>query len=195
MALPLPKLPIGIHSFPKLIGGGYAYVDKTEAIHRLITDGVAWFLSRPRRSGKSLLVSTLKAIFEGQRALFEGRGLLGRIMTGQCIWLFIWICPWPWPPPEPLTNSDRAASLLDHLITRLSKEKGKVVVLVDEYDKPILDWITDALNHSSPSLNSVLPNPPFVAPAFAGNHVSRIIVRPVRFPSPRAPHRPMEQDR
>jgi hypothetical protein len=66
------KLPIGIQDFPSLIAENYLYVDKTEYYHRLITKGKYYFLSRPRRFGKSLLISTLKAIFEGKRELFEG---------------------------------------------------------------------------------------------------------------------------
>jgi hypothetical protein len=68
----MKKLPIGIQAFDKLIEGGYIYVDKTEIIHRLVTTGATYFLSRPRRFGKSLLLNTLKSLFEGQQALFSG---------------------------------------------------------------------------------------------------------------------------
>ena len=65
------RLPIGIQDFPKIREGGYHYVDKTASIHRIInSSGTAFFLSRPRRFGKSLLCSTLGAIFEGRRELF-----------------------------------------------------------------------------------------------------------------------------
>nr|VFK08577.1 MAG: Predicted AAA-ATPase [Candidatus Kentron sp. LPFa]VFK25152.1 MAG: Predicted AAA-ATPase [Candidatus Kentron sp. LPFa] len=67
----LKKLPIGIQDFEELRQGNYVYVDKTKLIHHLITNGVAWFLSRPRRFGKSLLISTLAAIFQGRRDLFD----------------------------------------------------------------------------------------------------------------------------
>ena len=66
------KLSIGVQSFKNLIEEDYIYVDKTEIIHRLVTQGKAYFLSRPRRFGKSLLVSTLKELFSGNKALFEG---------------------------------------------------------------------------------------------------------------------------
>lgn len=68
----LRKLPTGIQNFEDLRTGGYIYIDKTMYIHRLITQGKPYFLSRPRRFGKSLLLSTMKAYFEGKRELFEG---------------------------------------------------------------------------------------------------------------------------
>lgn len=66
------KYPIGIQSFEDLRREGYLYVDKTALIYRLVTTGKPYFLSRPRRFGKSLLLSTLKAYFEGKKELFEG---------------------------------------------------------------------------------------------------------------------------
>jgi hypothetical protein len=68
----MKTLPIGIQSFVKLRTNECLYVDKTKDIHRLITAGTSYFLSRPRRFGKSLLVSTIEEIFKGNRALFEG---------------------------------------------------------------------------------------------------------------------------
>jgi Predicted AAA-ATPase len=68
----MKKLPIGIQTFEIMINGGYVYVDKTEHIYRIITEARYYFLSRPRRFGKSLLVSTLKEIFSGNKQLFEG---------------------------------------------------------------------------------------------------------------------------
>jgi len=65
------KYPVGIQSFEKLRKEGYWYVDKTPLIYKMITEGCPYFLSRPRRFGKSLLVSTLQAVFEGRRDLFE----------------------------------------------------------------------------------------------------------------------------
>lgn len=66
------KYPIGIQSFEKLREGGYLYVDKTELLFRLVDAGQYYFLSRPRRFGKSLMISTLEAIFQGKRHLFKG---------------------------------------------------------------------------------------------------------------------------
>ena len=64
--------PIGIQNFEKIREDGYVYVDKTALIHRLVTTGVYYFLSRPRRFGKSLLMSTMEAYFKGKKDLFKG---------------------------------------------------------------------------------------------------------------------------
>ncbi len=71
----LPKYPIGIQTFSEIIEGDYIYVDKTEYVAQLTLQGKYYFLSRPRRFGKSLLLSTLHAYFEGRRELFEGLAL------------------------------------------------------------------------------------------------------------------------
>ena len=67
--------PIGIQNFEKLRKDGYVYVDKTAWVHRLVTTGSYYFLSRPRRFGKSLLISTLEAYFLGKRELFKGMAI------------------------------------------------------------------------------------------------------------------------
>jgi len=66
------KLPIGIQNLREMREEGYYYVDKTEFAHRLIREGKYYFLSRPRRFGKSLFLDTLKEIFEGNEGLFAG---------------------------------------------------------------------------------------------------------------------------
>jgi len=66
------KLPIGIQTFAQIAGEGYYYVDKTPFAHRLIESGKYYFLSRPRRFGKSLFLDTLKELFEGNEPLFRG---------------------------------------------------------------------------------------------------------------------------
>ncbi len=66
----MKKLPVGIQTFSELIRENYVYVDKTEDIFRMIDSGKYYFLSRPRRFGKSLLLSTLKSLFLGDRDLF-----------------------------------------------------------------------------------------------------------------------------
>ncbi len=68
----LAKLPLGIQDFGELITGGYTYVDKTQLIYKILTQGKPYFLSRPRRFGKSLLISTFEALFLGKRELFKG---------------------------------------------------------------------------------------------------------------------------
>lgn len=67
----MKKLPIGISDFKELINGNYIYVDKTEYIYKLINSGKYYFLSRSRRFGKSLLISTIRYLFEGQKDLFK----------------------------------------------------------------------------------------------------------------------------
>ena len=66
------KYPIGIQTFSNIIEEGYVYVDKTALVYKLANDGKYYFLSRPRRFGKSLLLTTLKSYFEGRKELFEG---------------------------------------------------------------------------------------------------------------------------
>ena len=65
------KYPVGIQSFETIRKDGYLYIDKTALVYKMITEGKPYFLSRPRRFGKSLLISTLQAVFEGRRDLFE----------------------------------------------------------------------------------------------------------------------------
>ncbi len=71
------KLPIGIQDFENLRTGAYLYVDKTEYIYNLVHTGKPYFLSRPRRFGKSLLLSALRAYFEGKKELFSGLAIEG----------------------------------------------------------------------------------------------------------------------
>lgn len=71
------KYPVGIQSFENIVRDGYCYVDKTALVHQLVTSGQYYFLSRPRRFGKSLLVSTLEAYFLGKKELFRGLAMEG----------------------------------------------------------------------------------------------------------------------
>src|SRR5689334_4616184 len=71
-ALMTRKYPIGLQSFREIRGGGFVYVDKTENIYQLVETGKYYFLSRPRRFGKSLLVDTIEELFKGNKELFEG---------------------------------------------------------------------------------------------------------------------------
>ena len=67
----MKKLPIGIQSFSKMIEGGFVYLDKTELIYKLANTEACYFLSRPRRFGKSLTLSTLHAYFDGRKDLIQ----------------------------------------------------------------------------------------------------------------------------
>lgn len=87
------KYPVGIQSFEKLRMEGYLYIDKTPLIYKIITEGCPYFLSRPRRFGKSLLISTLQAVFEGRRELFEAFTTKQGIEQPQ---LFIARSDWNW---------------------------------------------------------------------------------------------------
>ncbi len=87
------KYPVGIQSFEKLRQEGYLYIDKTPLIYKMITEGCPYFLSRPRRFGKSLLISTLQAVFEGRRELFETFTTDDGIEQPQ---LFIATTDWRW---------------------------------------------------------------------------------------------------
>jgi hypothetical protein len=84
-------LPIGIQSFEKLRESDCLYIDKTEDIFRLITSGSVYFLSRPRRFGKSLLISTMEALFKGKKELFEG------------LWIYD---KWDWTRQYPVIRID-----------------------------------------------------------------------------------------
>jgi len=68
----MKKLSLGISTFSKIIENGYIYVDKTQSIYEMVNTGEVYFLSRPRRFGKSLLVSTLEELFKGNKELFKG---------------------------------------------------------------------------------------------------------------------------
>ncbi|MDR0415294.1 MAG: AAA family ATPase, partial [Prevotellaceae bacterium] len=161
----MKNLPIGIQSFEKLRESDFLYVDKTREIYEIVTSGSVYFLSRPRRFGKSLLVSTLEAIFKGKQELFEGLYIHDR---------------WDWSQQHPVIRVDW--TLIDHstpdtmksslcrylneiakdyqvtlpsqsapdcfreLIRALHIQTGKkVVVLIDEYDKPVTSHLFDTM--------------------------------------------------
>jgi len=153
------KLPIGIQTFRKIIEEGFLYVDKTKQICELLNSGNYFFISRPRRFGKSLTLSTIREIYSGSRELFEG----------------LWIeNQWDWNNIHPVvhiqfneigyaTNGlenalnselERIATHYDialtaesydqkfrELLRKLAEARGKVVVLIDEYDKPLIDYL------------------------------------------------------
>lgn len=85
------KYPIGIQSFEQIIEDGYVYLDKTALVYDLVTNGKIYFLSRPRRFGKSLLVSTLKCYFEGKKELLKGLPSTSWRRNGSNILCFIFL--------------------------------------------------------------------------------------------------------
>ena len=157
------KLPIGIQTFEKIREGNYAYIDKTEIALKLVSEGDYYFLSRPRRFGKSLFLDTLKDLFESKKNLFEGLAIHDQ---------------WDWSVTSPVIRISFGAGVHDNvdaldttiqqilggnakrlgltchdtddvkyqfaqLLEAACEKHGKVVILVDEYDKPILDNISD----------------------------------------------------
>ena len=162
------KYPVGIQSFEKMRTDGYVYVDKTRLIHKMITGGCPYFLSRPRRFGKSLLVSTLEAVFQGRRELFEAFTTEDGIDQPQ---LFIATTSWRWEKypvlrfdfSKDLTDIKSLEITIDSMLAEYEQQYGiipqkvessmrmdklirtahaqtgrRVVVLVDEYDKQML---------------------------------------------------------
>ena len=133
------KYPIGIQSFDQLREDGYVYVDKTDLVYSLVTGGKIYFLGRPRRFGKSLLVSTLEHYFLGHKELFKGLAIdftipgilekkIGRYLS---MWEELYGSHPAWQ-----TIGDRFA----YVLQQAHRQTGRrCVVLVDEYDKPILD--------------------------------------------------------
>ncbi len=152
--------PIGIQTFSKLIEGGFTYVDKTQFIAQLVKEGQYIFLSRPRRFGKSLLLSTLETYFEGRRELFKGLAIDNMDMdwTPRPV-LYFDFNTGTYDLPEGLLNrlvfsikkyedkygvtptiENDLALRFEFLINEIHNRTGKkVIILVDEYDKPLLD--------------------------------------------------------
>ncbi|MBF0211588.1 MAG: ATP-binding protein [Desulfamplus sp.] len=160
----MKKLPLGIQNFDKLRKDNYLYIDKTEYALKLINEGTYYFLSRPRRFGKSLFLDTLKCLFEGTKQLFDG--------------LYVYE-KWDWNIKYPVIKISFGAGIAKDtkklteminfnlresetangveafdksnygtyfnslIISCYDKYKTPVVILIDEYDKPILDNLTD----------------------------------------------------
>ncbi len=151
------KLPISISTFSNLINGNYIYVDKTQYIYRIVNQGGAFFLSRPRRFGKSLLVSTLKEIFLGNKELFKDCWIYDKIAWETYTVLhmdFSEVFSQATGIYQALTDmlhrqarenavqieGNSIPGLFLDLIQKLSKNKP-IVILIDEYDKPITDYL------------------------------------------------------
>lgn len=153
--------PIGIQNFEKIRKNGYLYIDKTALIYQMVKTGSYYFLSRPRRFGKSLLISTLEAYFQGKKELFEGLAMekLEKDWFTYPI-LHIDLNTEKYDTPESLENKlnntlskweeiygkrpteTSLAMRFEGIIERAcEKEEQRVVILVDEYDKPMLQAI------------------------------------------------------
>lgn len=157
------KYPIGIQDFEKLRTKGYSYVDKSRFVYKLATEGEYYFLSRPRRFGKSLFLSTLEAYFQGKKELFEGLAIYDletdwkkypifhidlntanfrekdSLYTVLNDYLTTWECKYG-------TRESEATLALRFkgVIARAAEKEGcGVVILIDEYDKPILQNLRD----------------------------------------------------
>ncbi|WP_455635876.1 ATP-binding protein [Parabacteroides sp.] len=155
--------PIGIQNFEKIRKDGYLYIDKTALIYQLANTGSYYFLSRPRRFGKSLLLSTLEAYFQGKKELFEGLAMekLEKEWKEHPI-LHLDLNVEKYDREEALLNilvrhlnqwedlwgrDERDRTIYDRFIRviRLAYEKTgqRVVILIDEYDKPLLQNLHD----------------------------------------------------
>ena len=160
------KLPLGLQDFRGIISDGYKYVDKTRYIHEMATSGKYFFLSRPRRFGKSITISTLHELFSGSHELFQG----------------LWIeDKWDWKKKHPILRisftaigfqslglraaldqelrliakqhaiqleTQGLASLFRELIATLAAQGARTVVLIDEYDAPIIHYLGTNLDQA-----------------------------------------------
>ena len=155
------KYPIGIQSFDRIIEEGYLYIDKTDMIYNLTHEGSIYFLSRPRRFGKSLLVSTLKNYFLGRKELFKGLKIDAmekdwkvypvfhidfnstNFTIQRALWQKLNGLLYDWEKQYEVERLEEGLDLGDRFIRILKaaheKTGRRAVVLVDEYDKPVLD--------------------------------------------------------
>ncbi|MDE6523623.1 MAG: AAA family ATPase [Muribaculaceae bacterium] len=158
------RYPIGIQTFSKIISGRYIYVDKTEIVYRLANKYEYVFLSRPRRFGKSLLMSTLESYFKGEKELFKGLAIekLEKDWISYPVFRFD-LSPSNYGDPSkligmienslkiiaydyslPLEGSDNSVRFINLIKKAYEKYGQKVVILIDEYDKPMLDCLHDS---------------------------------------------------
>lgn len=169
------KYPIGIQSFDRIRQEGYVYVDKTALIYDLVSNGTIYFLSRPRRFGKSLLISTLKHYFLGHKELFEGLA----IDAQEKEWIVYPVFHMDFNGGNFTKQGELAKTLTDYVgeweqifgsnerettlgarfkgvIRRAHEQTGqRVVVLIDEYDKPILDVLDTEVSFVDESGNRI----------------------------------------
>ena len=155
--------PIGIQNFEDLRRSGYVYVDKTRLIHRLTSTGKYYFLSRPRRFGKSLLVSTMEAYFKGKKELFEGLALEqlekdwteypvlhldlngSKYMNPGDLDDILNMHIERWESEYGVTTRYKTLSVRFQAVIEAAYEKTgrQVIILIDEYDKPIVNNIAN----------------------------------------------------
>ena len=161
------KLPVGIQGFEKLITDNFLYVDKTKYIFNLVHNNVPYFLSRPRRFGKSLLLSAMKAYWEGKKELFSGLDIERLESGNEDAWkqypVFYFdfngdnysetpiedildgmLCDWEaiyGDDYKTRTLGDRFQKILEMAALQTGR---RCVVLIDEYDKPLLDTAGNA---------------------------------------------------
>jgi hypothetical protein len=166
---PPQKYPLGIQTFSEIREQNYLYLDKTALIYDLISTGKVYFLSRPRRFGKSLLISTLESLFLGQKSLFDGLAIASLdydfkaypvikleftkvfAQDAEDLKKYIFTATSQYAKRYDITlESDSFEMRFDELVCKLhEKTAAKVVLLIDEYDKPILS------NLNKPALTEV----------------------------------------
>lgn len=157
------KYPIGIQDFEDLQRNGYAYVDKTNFVYKLADEGKYYFLSRPRRFGKSLFLSTLEAYFQGKKKLFEGLAIYdletewkkypifhidlntANFREKDSLYTVLNDYLTTWESKYGTRESEATLALrFKGVIARAAEKEGcGVVILIDEYDKPILQTLRD----------------------------------------------------
>ena len=159
------RYPIGVQSFSEIIRGNYLYVDKTEFIHDLVKEGKYYFMSRPRRFGKSLLISTMEAFFLGKRELFKGLAIdrhddiewneypvfhldfSGKDFSQDDDSLFKHIDNYlhSWEERHGIVPRipDVDTRFLNLIIAEYKRTGRQMVVLIDEYDRPLMQNIHD----------------------------------------------------
>jgi hypothetical protein len=157
------KYPIGIQDFEKLRTKGYSYVDKSRFVYKLATEGEYYFLSRPRRFGKSLFLSTLEAYFQGKKELFEGLAIYdletewkkypifhidlntANFREKDSLYTVLNDYLTTWESKYGARESEATLALrFKGVIARAAEKEGcGVVILIDEYDKPILQTLRD----------------------------------------------------
>lgn len=155
------KYPIGIQDFEKLRTKGYSYVDKSRFVYKLATEGEYYFLSRPRRFGKSLFLSTLEAYFQGKKELFEGLAIYdletewkkypifhidlntANFREKDSLYTVLNDYLTTWESKYGTRESEATLALrFKGVIARAAEKEGcGVVILIDEYDKPILQTL------------------------------------------------------